>query len=78
MEVQLRERLPEATERFAGTRCRYYASATYQRARRANSREVTSENYFHDLPDESLYADGAMLEKPGIPTQPKLYLVEQR
>ena len=40
--------------------------------------EVTVENYWHDLRDASLHGDGAILEKPGIPAQPKLYLPDQR
>ena len=40
--------------------------------------EVTADKYWHDLRDALFYGDGATLEKPGIPAQPRLYLMDQR
>ena len=41
-------------------------------------RDVTAENYWLDLRDASLYGAGAILQKSGIPEQPKLYLADKR
>ena len=39
---------------------------------------MIAENYFSDFRDAFLYVDCAMLDKPYIPPQPKLYLADQR
>ena len=40
--------------------------------------QMTSEIFFSDLRDDSLFGHGAPLVKPGIPAQPNLYLADQR